>query len=428
MNRARLSYRQIALGTLVGLALSSACVDQGVIDGMKFNREPSSSQKTSPEAEMAGPAEPIATNAACLDKAAEDILGEFSLGLARAFLEQTPEANAVLSPLGASLSLGLVYPGAAGATAESIQNVLGMTGLCPTAVLESFQGVLARLPAAAKGVELELANGIFIQEGLAIAPAFIEQNQRYNRTEVRTVDFTAQQTEADLDRWAAQATQGRIQKLAADSFSGDTLLLLLQAISFKGTWAVAFDPQKTQPGTFYVSEDSTVPMTLMRTRGTFPMTSNDSLQAVTLPYGDGRLAMTVLLPHVSSLTAAYAALTLEGLRTLRAAMQEEETTVMLPRFAVSTETSLKSVLATLGLGGLFDARADLSGIVPEGGLSLHDMKQKTVLEVQETGTATASVTATEIKYGFFLASHPFLFVIHDRDTSDILFAGKITRP
>ena len=109
-------------------------------------------------------------------------------------------------------------------------------------------------------------------------------------------------------------------------------------------------------------------------------------------------------------------------------MQEEETTVMLPRFSVSTETSMKAVLSSLGLGGLFDASADLTGISPTGGLTLHDMKQKTVLEVTETGTSAAAVTATEIKYGFFLASHPFLFVLHDRTTNDILFAGKVTRP
>ena len=105
---------------------------------------------------------------------------------------------------------------------------------------------------------------------------------------------------------------------------------------------------------------------------------------------------------------------------------------------------LQQTLPKLGLTSVFDVgRADLSGIAaPPPPLYVSGFLQKGELEVNERGTIAAVVTAFGIAGGAgrgeppksrpfvpqFVADHPFLYLIKDDQTGQVLFMGRVLRP
>jgi serpin B len=93
----------------------------------------------------------------------------------------------------------------------------------------------------------------------------------------------------------------------------------------------------------------------------------------------------------------------------------------------------------MGLNDAFDpSRADFSGMDGRAHwLYLSAVLHKAYVEVNEQGTEAAAATAVVIGVTSairkelprdFRADHPFLFLIRDRTTASILFAGRVTTP
>src|ERR687886_2612610 len=104
--------------------------------------------------------------------------------------------------------------------------------------------------------------------------------------------------------------------------------------------------------------------------------------------------------------------------------------VMLPRFKVTAEFSLRDQLSAMGMPLAFSPSADFSGIA--GGtepLSLSAVVHKAFVDVNEEGTEAAAATGVVMvrtsaavrPTPVFRADHPFLFLIRDTRSGSILF-------
>ena len=86
----------------------------------------------------------------------------------------------------------------------------------------------------------------------------------------------------------------------------------------------------------------------------------------------------------------------------------------------------------MGMEVAFTDKADFTGILPEGGLLITDVKHKTFIEVNEEGTEAAAVTSVEIGMtsigNFITFNRPFLFAIAEKSTGTILFIGRMMKP
>ena len=117
---------------------------------------------------------------------------------------------------------------------------------------------------------------------------------------------------------------------------------------------------------------------------------------------------------------------------LLAGLQRREGTVFLPRFRMEWDKILNETLQAMGLKLAFiPGQADFSGLSDAaGGLYISRVRQKTYVDVDEEGTEAAGVTSVEIRDSasdrfFFRADRPFLFVIRERFSGTILFAGVL---
>jgi serpin B len=118
--------------------------------------------------------------------------------------------------------------------------------------------------------------------------------------------------------------------------------------------------------------------------------------------------------------------------------------IQLPKFKLSFESSIVTILKKLGLQLSFGDQADFSHMVDhaESGLPmvLSDVIHKAVIEVNEEGTKAVAFTMMRIFEGSsqtpsrqpprvdFVADHPFAYFIVEEATSAVVFAGHVLDP
>ena len=149
--------------------------------------------------------------------------------------------------------------------------------------------------------------------------------------------------------------------------------------------------------------------------------------------------MTVILPRLGTpVEEIIGSLTPSAWKQIIGSLKPKEGTVYLPRFRLEWEKVLNKTLQAMGMNLPFiPGEADFTGIsdmAQQIGLYISKDKQKTYVDVNEEGTEAAGVTSVEIKEVsipdrfFFRADRPFLFVIRERFSETILFAGVLVEP
>ena len=210
-----------------------------------------------------------------------------------------------------------------------------------------------------------------------------------------------------------------------------TKLVIVNAIYFKGEWVHAFDSTRTSNAPFYTSE-ARIDVSMMTMKETFKYAEDDDIQIVQLPYKGNDLSMYIFLPnardsfeHINHISS------LKNLESFR--FKSQELNLSLPKFKMSSEFELSSILKDMGMSMAFSSNADFSGISDEQ-VFLSSVIHKAVVSVDEKGTEAAAATAASMMRCCkptpkeFKVDHPFLFVIRHEPTKTILFMGRVTDP
>jgi serpin B len=148
--------------------------------------------------------------------------------------------------------------------------------------------------------------------------------------------------------------------------------------------------------------------------------------------------MLVLLPKEgSSVADLEKSLSQESFDKWMGGLKSQEVQVFLPRFTITWgANSITEQLKALGLKTVFTDKADLSGITGDKTLDVSDVVHKAFVEVNEEGTEAAAATgviarATAARMEeppVFRADRPFVFLILDKASENIVFMGKVADP
>lgn len=367
---------------------------------------------------------------------------DFGFRLYQAVRQSADEANLFVSPASVAIALAMTYGGAAGETQAAMAETMAITGLSADELSRAHATLAQHLAAPDLGAELTIANSLWARQGLPFRPEFLQRNQTYFGAEVAELDFDDPAAAATINDWVKRQTRGLIAEIVGPQIDPDTILFLLNAIYFKGEWQVAFDPAATQPRLFTRADGSQVEHPLMEQKGKFSYLQTDDFAAVALPYGeDGRVRMIVFLPHAGAdLDGFVAGLDADSWQQWLGRMHAREGTVVLPRFKVESDLSLRRALSALGMAVAFDeGQADFDAMLPTpAGINvfLKDVRHKTFVEVDEVGTEAAAVTSVEVGVTSapldgpfsFIADRPFFFAIADEATGLLLFLGELGAP
>jgi serpin B len=112
--------------------------------------------------------------------------------------------------------------------------------------------------------------------------------------------------------------------------------------------------------------------------------------------------------------------------------------VSLPKFQIASSLSLAGTLQALGVHSAFDAgSADFSGIDGSRDLWLDQVIHQATIKVDEAGTTASGATVetlTAVDTGGepepveITIDHSFTYLLYDRVTRNVLFAGRVIDP
>jgi len=350
------------------------------------------------------------------------------------------KGNLFFSPYSISSALTMTYGGARGDTAKELAKTLHFTlgaektHLAFTELNMKFDDIQNK-----GNVHLHIANSLWPQKDHPFLPEYLTLLERYYGVAVTPVDYMKATEKACkiINAWVEDRTKGKIKDLIGQGVLNPlTVLVLVNAIYFKGNWASQFDPKHTTESDFSLLDGGRTRVSMMYQKGSFGYGEIEGAQLLELPYTGNQLSMILILPNEPKrLSILEDELTPANLDSYLSRIVVKDVDVFLPKFKVTWGTfELKGPLQALGIQKAFSSGADFSGMDGTRSLSIDSVLHKAFVEVNEEGTEAAAATAVIMTRGgsletpTFRADHPFLFLIRDKTTGSILFLGRILDP
>ncbi len=352
------------------------------------------------------------------------------------------DRNIFVSAPSVAIALTMTYNGADSTTRDAMASALELEGLSLDQVNQANRALRSLLENPDSVVTLSIANSLWAREGLPFLPDFMNRNKEFYGARVTSLNFDDPSAAPTINAWVSENTHEKIQQIVDAPIDQGTILFLINAIYFKGAWTKTFDKARTVDRRFTPLGGAGKMLPFMHQSGSYPYLKGDGFQAVSLPYGKGRVSMYIFLPNEGSNLATFqSGLTAASWEQWMAQFGMQEGDIALPRFKLEYEANLNSVLASLGMGIAFDAgRANFSKMFPitqSRNVFISKVKHKTFVDVNEEGTEAAAVTSVEVgitsirepQQRFnFVVDRPFFFAIRDNQTGTILFMGSIVNP
>jgi serpin B len=330
--------------------------------------------------------------------------------------------NLCFSPFSISSAMGMVYGGARGQTSAEIRQALNFT-LEPQQLHPKFKEMTHSLMANAR-----IANALCVTDGKPLEEF----------TALLKGNYDAEIFFGGLDEingWAKKKTEGKIENIL-EQLDSDTAGVLLNVVYFDGSWESPFHKGWTKNRDFKLSKSESTEVPFMDQRISIKSVKGNDFLAVEIPYQKKLMSMIVLLPQeIDGLTQLEAQLFSGRLPKMLTALDqsvENEVDLILPKFKFATNYDLVPSFKKLGVNAAFSSGvADFSGAFTQS-TSIAQIKHKAFIEVDETGTKAAAVTAvewrTEMGVPEQFINRPFLFLIRDNQSGSILFMGRVADP
>ena len=360
---------------------------------------------------------------------------EFTFNLTSLVCKNSDKKNIILSPLSASIMLGMVMNGADGETLQQMQRALGFEGLTQAEINEWYKSLIELLPTLDTETIVKIANSLWVQNGFPVLPEYIAANQQYFHAETDNVDMADPATATRINQWAADNTNDLIKHVVNPEDISECVMLLANALYFKGKWETAFDPEMSHKADFDPWQEPRIKVDMMEGEISARYATVSKGQLLEMGYKGGKYCMDVLLP-TKGLDArqVVADLTADEWADMLKQLYYDEVWVRFPKFKLTYSRMLTDDLKAAGMPRALSPAAEFPHVsqVPT---YLSWVKQVCYLAVDETGTEAAAVTIggaettgmpPEPKE--FIVNRPFFLVIREKQHGNILFTSLIGNP
>lgn len=375
-------------------------------------------------------------------------------------LDKNQKGNIFYSPYSISAALAMTYEGAKGKTADEMRSVFHFP---ENSVLRpNFAAIYNEINKKDKEYLLSTGNALWVQQDYPFIKDYLAIIEKYYGGKAANVDFKkeTEKSRQTINKFIEEQTNNKIKDLIPMGVLDPmTRLVLTNAIYFKGTWEWEFDKSDTRDWDFKVTSDNIVktPMMYMKPdKARFNYADLGDLQILELLYKGNEVSMLILLPKqgtdydfetrksiISNYTLEDIELSPEKLNEYKSKMKETKLdSISLPKFEFDTKYSMRDTLSDLGMPTAFipfkptspETTADFSGMTGKRELSIAAVIHQAYVKVDEKGTEAAAATAVVVGVtavmprNVFRADHPFIFIIQEKATGNILFLGRVTDP
>jgi serine protease inhibitor len=366
--------------------------------------------------------------------------------------DKSARGNMFYSPYSIFSALAMVYEGARGQTASEIEEVFHFPD---NKILRSnFAAIYNKINKESKSYDLRTGNALWTQQDYQFFQNYTNRVEQYYGGRVSNLDFK-QETERSrqtINSFIEEQTNNKIKDLIPiGALSSETKLVLTNAIYFKGTWEWEFDRSDTNDQEFKVTSNNIVQTRMMHMDSDetkFNYADLDRLQILELPYEGEKISMLILLPKqredydfetgettVFEYALADIEFSAEKLDEYKAQMQDTKLdSISLPKFEFDAKYFMQDILKAMGMPTAFNRNADFSRMNGNRELAIDAVIHQAYVKVDEKGTEAAAATAVVMlamsaaPRNVFIADHPFIFIIQEKETGSILFMGRVSDP
>ncbi|XP_022659097.1 leukocyte elastase inhibitor-like isoform X3 [Varroa destructor] len=367
----------------------------------------------------------------------------FALGmtLMKVLCAETKE-NFVFSPLSLGMAFTMLVAGLKGDTKKE---VLGFLGCANEDALHKMYSEITK----DKNLPLKIANKYLAQHTCKVKENFEKLMREKYESEVEIVNFAtdSKTIEGEVNEWVASKTNDMIkQLLSPGTLTADTVLVLLNAIYFKGTWEHEFTPVQYDME-FKLRDGTKVKKEFMTKKSShFKYLETEQLRMVRIPYKEAGCYMVVAIPKdenryideiMAKMTTAEMAQAVEKLNNARI----QQVVLTMPKFKIDYKyVNVVRHIQALGVTKIFNVgEGDFGDLFEEvkdkAGVS--DVIHRAVIIVDEKGTEAASATAMQLMLCamsvavpppiIFNLDRPFSFFLSSADHR-VSFIGLCAQP
>ena len=353
---------------------------------------------------------------------------------------KSEEGNIFFSPFSISTAMAMVYEGAEGKTAKEIKSVFGFPKY-DNSRRNQYSNLLSEINKKDKEYALKTANALWAEQDFNFLDKYLTTVEKYYGGKTTNLDFKNEPDTSRLiiNNWVEDKTNNKIKDLFPEgSIHPLTRLVLTNAIYFKAEWLKQFDADKTRDMNFRVNPDKSIKVPMMQRtdrKSIFNYTQNEDLQILEMPYAGEDLSMLILLPLDDDIEALENSFTIEKLTEWKKSLRKRRVNIYIPKFKFETKYFMSETLSNLGMPTAFTNSADFSGMTGKKDLKIDKVIHQAFIEVNEEGTEAAAATGISMMITsmppptpIFKADHPFIFIIQQNETGNILFMGRVNNP
>jgi serpin B len=366
----------------------------------------------------------------------------FALDLYRSL--QTRDGNLIYSPYSISLALAMTYAGARGDTESQMAQTLHF--LSQDQLHPSFNALDLQLSQRGKAtsadetpLQLNIANAIWAEQTYPFLKTFLDTVALNYGAGIRLADFINQYeaVRKEINIWVSDQTEEKIKDLIpAGALNSDTRMTLVNAIYFKADWLSPFRANSTQEAPFHLLDGSEVTVPMMNQSAFIPYAKNEGWQAIELAYQGESAAMDIIVPDEGRFEEVESNLDHQTVSTILNSLQPTSVSLGMPKFKYESAFGLADQLKALGMTDAFDpGQADFTGMSERDDLHISAIIHKAFVAVDEKGTEAAAATAVTmfatsavVQDVILTVDRPFIFIIRDLPTGQILFIGRVLNP
>lgn len=339
--------------------------------------------------------------------------------------------NLLISPVSVMASLGMCTNGAEGETLRQMEQVLGVDR---DTLNKCILGYMSNLAQSEKS-KLSMANSIWFKDGLkGVNNGFLQTNANYYGAEIYQRKFD-EDAKNEINKWVDDKTDGMIKKIQEEDIPEETVMYLINALSFDAEWEKIYQSHSVREGIFTTETGTEKQVTFMHSTEGLYLEDEDTTGFI--KYYKGRdYAFVALLPKENIRMADYVDILSEKkIGNLMDTSSNGMVFAKLPKFSYDYTIELNKALKTMGMSDAFDfSKADLSGIASgdEGNIYISKVLHKTFISVDEKGTKAGAVTATSTDNGAAPDYHevyldrPFIYMLIDCKSNTPFFIGIVS--
>ena len=347
---------------------------------------------------------------------------------------QESTSNLVFSPMSIDHALLMARAAADERTGAAIDQALGLpAGTAAHAAWNTIEQRITEGAADQPDIKLTLADRIWPGSDVTPEQTWVDLLTADHGVTVQPLDFNGDPAGSrdTINEWVADQTEQLIPELVPQGVIDDTTVLVLtDAVYLAARWQRIFGKYGPETADFTLMDGSAVPVEFLTEMelGDYPHGRMDGLSFAAIPYVGEDFEMLLIVPDEGRFSEIRDGLDQAMVDTIDEAGFTGPYKLMMPKWATKTSLDILPWLKAIGAApGLYPA------ISPDAFIdaALHGAD----ITVDEQGTVAAAATVIGFQENgppepemTIAADKPFLYLIRDRSTGLVLFAGQVTDP